>query len=172
MAVVGLKLLGVWILFLAVQYLGILLSAFVIPSITNPPHVGDRMGDLWQTSGTFLIIFITNLVFGLFVLFRADWIAKKLRFPDSVPSTKITPTQVLQIGLVLLGIYFMLQSTPVLIRWIWNVVINDYSGTSVWYGLGEKFIPSLVTFLLAGALARWPAKIASLIFPPSANPAA
>ena len=125
----------------------------------------DGFGELLLYGPVSFLLLGMILALACFLLFRAETIARWLKINEETFPGALKSEGFLQIGLVLMGVYFLVAVAPRLVINIWNLVFVQRQDSQT-FGKMISFsvIDSpLVTVLLAFLLILFPAKVISLI---------
>jgi len=107
MMIVGLKLVGVLMLYWALAtFSEILIAAFNI--FENPSHAGA-----WILLAIWLALTGVAFLFAVVLLVRTEWVMDRLRIPPEPSQLPVMePSKLLRIGFVVLGTYSLIEALP------------------------------------------------------------
>ena len=160
----GLKLLGI---------LGLYWAATIMPQIGmalsmlvgNSAHGYSAS---WYLA-SLVAWFVISLLFAILLLSRTGWIVSKLRVPsDSIQAHFPSPSHLLRAGLVLIGVFAILESVPDLIQALYEASqFGEWPGYHRW----ARFIGGASKLVLALIVIGRSAQLTQRIFPISTNEA-
>lgn len=154
LAIIGLKLLGLSQLFNAL---------FLFPIFAYAFYALKSGGYFFQFLGWILIALA-----GFLLISKTEWFVDKLRIPEEKIDVPISPASLLQIGLVLIAIFFLLAAIPVAGGMIYESSRN-YSPQNAWWFLSKNSIQLFLRIFLGTLVLVNSAKIAAKVFPRSAT---
>lgn len=124
---------------------------------------------LWPVLGTWLLFFLVTATFAGVLLVRTDWIVGKLRFPED-PAKGIQPSQFLRVGLILLGVFALIDAVSRLGSAIFAVITLGFTPGVLLSEYGSILSPVL-KLILTWLLIRKSERFAQLVFPIAPNAA-
>lgn len=150
--IVGAKLMGIYIFFIhAITNL-----AFLIQVSQQEGSTGGYQLSVWD----FLIVFALQTVVSYFLVFRTDLIANTIKLNPNDSPIGLSITTALQSGLILIGVYILITTMPILLQQITKEFIQGIMNFRFHY---TGFIISLMKVFLSIVLIFASEKISSLI---------
>jgi len=118
-----------------------LIRAFNQPSSPTAITVRTFYGSSFTLTVVSMICTLV-LTFGVawLLLFRADWLADKLKLPDDEPKAPLGAELLLSVGVRLIGIFFVLKSAPQLIGYIGRTISRAHQIASLSDQMGSGML--------------------------------
>ena len=138
---IAIKLFGVYIGF---SFITLLPSLFMLFSINT--GMKDQQ---WSSILIIIAYLLIYLIVAFAFIFKTQFIIRLFKFPDESKDDfykDLKPSQ-LSIGLILIGIYFLIYSLPYLILYIISFTKFN-TGSITWAQCGAKVITSILSTLL------------------------
>jgi hypothetical protein len=163
---VGLKLMGISSLYWATGFVPSLFSALFMFS---NPHPG--LNPVWYVA-QIVTYFGINVLFALVLLFRTEWVVAKLQIPPEPISLSIAASELLRVGLVLVGVFAIIHALSEFGGILFSAIQdsrmpNQPSGFSS-YHMG-RMIEVLLELLLGAIVIGDSRGIVSRVFPSNGN---
>ncbi|XHR30355.1 MAG: hypothetical protein ACFUZC_07295 [Chthoniobacteraceae bacterium] len=156
LAIVGLKLMGVSSLYRATGIISMIAS--VLAMLSNP-HPG--INPLWLIVQA-VVIFVINVLFALVLLFRTERIVTWLRIPDEPLRSSIAASELLRVGLVIVGVIALIDAISESSSILFNAT-QIFHATHQMMNLGPA-VKVLVEFVLGFVVIGKSRSIASRVF--------
>ncbi len=163
LTIVGLKILGVMSLYWATGIIPSIIGALTTLSFSKHPEF-DALNIIPQVVAWFGF----NLIFGLLLLLRTEWIVAKLRIPNESFQSSVSPSELLRVGLVIVGVFVIIRALSESGAALCMVIQKNPSNSPTQSGWG-LMIGALIELLLAVLVLARSRCIASHAFPAASD---
>ncbi len=151
------KLLGIFLVFQPLCYI-----AYMLYWVLSRAAVGQE--SVQSTLVLSFPMYIVGLVLGLILIFKTEKIAAFLKIPpDSAGSIVINSDSVLRVGLMLIGVYTVVQAVPTLIGALVFILQQTGKTPSVYQ---DKFWTSMLQTVLGISLVLQARRLAEFLNKP------
>lgn len=128
-------------------YSGILYTTSMIPAIQATWQVDDSGATAIFMTGSVMAMIILTLGVAWLLLFRTEWLANKLKLPETDSPQVVTGSDILHVGTIILGIYAIIQAFPELAG---NLIrLRNSMSSDMMY---QSLYPVILARLVTGAL--------------------
>jgi len=160
MMTVGLKLLGILGVYLAIVDIGQVVTSWALLVHGSPQTLSVY---LW------LELSIITLAFTLMLLTRTAWIIDRLGIPsEPAPLSTMDPSQLLRVGLVILGAFSLIEAIPDMGRSVYTVIVSNSGPSSLFRSyIFQPVVSSALKFLLGCIVIGKSERFAQSVFPVS-----
>jgi hypothetical protein len=149
------KLLGLLGLYWASATL-VQVGPFVVSSLSG--RLEDNSHTVWFIC-SFASYSILSFALAVVLLVKTEWVATALRIPDDPLPQSAHADQVLRIGILLLGLYFVIASFPSLVRTVLEMSRDSWRYVGIHSLQMPKLVANALQFLLGLILVLKPASV-------------